>query len=63
MAAGRRYVLISPCRDEAQYIRRTLDSVTLQSVLPELWLIIDDGSSDETPDILAEYASRFTISR
>ena len=53
-----RYVLISPCRDEATYCRRTLDSILAQTLLPALWVIVDDGSSDETPAILAEYAAR-----
>ena len=56
---GRRYALITPCRDEAKYARRTLDCVTGQTVPPALWLIVDDGSKDETPAILAEYAARF----
>jgi len=56
--AGRRYVLISPCRNEAAYLRRTLDSVIAQSVLPTLWIIVDDGSTDATPAILADYAAR-----
>jgi poly-beta-1,6-N-acetyl-D-glucosamine synthase len=54
----RRYLLISPCRDEAEYIRRTLDSVAAQTVLPALWIVVDDGSTDETPAILADYAAR-----
>ncbi len=52
------YVLITPCRDEAAYARRCLDSVLRQSVPPALWVIVDDGSRDETPAILAEYAAR-----
>ena len=55
--AGRRYALISPCRDEATYMRRTLDSVIAQTERPALWLVIDDGSKDATPQILAEYAA------
>lgn len=50
------YVLISPCRDEAQYMRQTLDSVIAQSLRPAKWIIVDDGSTDATPQILAEYA-------
>src|SRR5271169_2750491 len=55
---SRRYLLISPCRDEAQYLRHTLDSVAGQSVRPALWVVVDDGSTDDTPAILEEYARR-----
>jgi biofilm PGA synthesis N-glycosyltransferase PgaC len=58
-----RYLLISPCRDEARYLRRTLDSVAAQSMLPALWIIVDDGSADETPAILADYAGRLPYLR
>jgi biofilm PGA synthesis N-glycosyltransferase PgaC len=61
--ASRRYLLISPCRDEAQYLRRTLDSVAAQSVPPALWVVVDDGSSDETPAILEDYARRLPYLR
>ncbi len=59
MSDSRRYCLITPCRDEEQFARRTLDSVTSQSILPSLWIIVDDGSKDRTPGILAEYAGSF----
>lgn len=55
---SRRYCLISPVRDEAQFLRRTLDSVIAQSAPPTKWVIVDDGSTDETPQILADYAAR-----
>jgi poly-beta-1,6-N-acetyl-D-glucosamine synthase len=54
----RAYVLISPCRNEAGHMRRTLDSIVAQSLRPALWVVVDDGSTDETPAILAEYATR-----
>jgi glycosyltransferase involved in cell wall biosynthesis len=63
MNGKRKYCLITPCRNEAKYARRTLDSVTSQTVAPALWLIVDDGSSDETPAILAEYAAKFPYIR
>jgi len=56
-------LIISPCRDEAQYLRRTLDSVAAQSVQPALWVVVDDGSTDETPIILEEYAQRLPYLR
>jgi glycosyltransferase involved in cell wall biosynthesis len=52
------YCLISPARNEAEYIAKTLDSVLAQTVLPKRWIIIDDGSVDDTPRILAEYAAK-----
>jgi len=55
---NRRYVLISPCRNEADFMRQTLDSVIAQTVQPALWIIVDDGSTDETPNILAEYVAQ-----
>jgi glycosyltransferase involved in cell wall biosynthesis len=58
-ASSRRYCLITPCRDEARYARRTLDAITQQTEPPALWVIVDDGSKDATPQILEEYAARF----
>ncbi len=56
---GRRILLVAPCRDEAKFMRRTLDSVMAQTIKPTQWIIIDDGSTDDTPKILAEYAAKF----
>jgi glycosyltransferase involved in cell wall biosynthesis len=55
---NRRYVVISPGRNEAKFMRQTLDSVIAQTVRPALWVIVDDGSTDDSPQILAEYAAR-----
>jgi glycosyltransferase involved in cell wall biosynthesis len=52
------YVLISPCRDEAEYIRETLETVIAQTRRPTRWIIVDDGSTDDTPAILSEYEER-----
>jgi len=52
------YVIISPCRNEAAFMRRTLDSVVGQTVRPARWVIVDDGSTDESPAILDKYARR-----
>lgn len=53
-----RYALVSPCRNEEGYMRRTLDSVIAQTARPAVWVIVDDGSTDATPEILADYAAR-----
>jgi glycosyltransferase involved in cell wall biosynthesis len=53
-----RYVLISPCRNEAEFMRRTIESVLAQTVRPARWVIVDDGSTDATPQILADYQAR-----
>ena len=39
-------------------MRRTLDSVMAQSIPPALWVVVDDGSTDDTPAILESYRSR-----
>jgi len=62
-AVGRRYLLISPCRDEAAYLRRTLESVAAQTLPPALWLVVDDGSTDETPAILEEFRRKLPYLR
>lgn len=60
---SRRFVLLSPCRNEEQFMRHTLESVVRQSVPPATWVIVDDGSTDRTPQILAEYAARYPFIR
>lgn len=56
-------LVVSPVRDEAKYLRRTLDSMVAQTVRPIEWIIVDDGSTDETPDIVREYAARYPFIR
>lgn len=58
MAERRKYLLITPCRNEVAFGRRTLDSVIAQTVRPAKWVIVDDGSTDGTSELLAEYAAK-----
>ena len=51
------YVLITPARNEADFIELTLKSVISQTVRPVKWIIVDDGSGDGTGDIVTKYAS------
>ena len=57
------YVIVSPCRNEADFMLNTLDSVVAQSIKPALWVIVDDGSTDVTPEILARYAEQYDFIR
>ncbi len=63
MNERRKYLIISPCRNESALMRRTLESVRRQTVPPALWIIVDDGSTDETPQILAEFARQMPCLR
>jgi biofilm PGA synthesis N-glycosyltransferase PgaC len=58
---GRRYLLVTPCRNESATLRTTLDTTLAQTIRPARWVIVDDGSTDETPAILAEYAARHPL--
>src|SRR5579872_2004797 len=49
------YVLITPIRNEEAFIEKTIESVIHQSVLPMKWVIVDDGSTDQTPAIVSRY--------
>ena len=53
-----KYVLITPARNEERFIAKTLDSMVEQSLLPERWVILDDGSTDRTAEIVESYAKR-----
>lgn len=53
-------VLVSPVRDEERTLERTLACVEAQTVRPAQWVIVDDGSTDRTPAILADAAARLS---
>jgi poly-beta-1,6-N-acetyl-D-glucosamine synthase len=55
MAAPPTYVLITPARNEAQFIELTLRSMVGQLYRPLKWVIVSDGSTDGTDDIVRKY--------
>ena len=57
MSALPAYVLITPARNEAQFIELTIKSVIAQTVCPIKWVIVSDGSTDGTDDIVRKYAA------
>ena len=52
-----KYVLITPARDEAAFIELTIQSVIRQTLLPVKWVIVSDGSTDGTDEIVKKYAA------
>ena len=53
-----RLLVITPCRDEAQYLPALVDAVCRQTVRPVVWVIVDDGSTDGTYDIIRAAAQQ-----
>lgn len=51
--------VISPVRDEAGYVRNTLNAMLAQTVRPQEWLFVDDGSEDDTRSIIEGYAREY----
>src|ERR1700722_15066038 len=51
------YVLITPVRNEADFIELTIKAVTAQTVRPIKWVVVSDGSTDGTDDIVRKYVN------
>jgi poly-beta-1,6-N-acetyl-D-glucosamine synthase len=50
------YVLITPARNEAEFIERTIQSVVAQTLRPLKWVIVSDGSTDGTDETVGKYS-------
>jgi len=46
------YILVTPAKNEGDNLPFVLKSVIEQTIRPKVWLIIDDGSTDGTPQII-----------
>jgi biofilm PGA synthesis N-glycosyltransferase PgaC len=55
----KQYVIVTPVRDEEKYVKATIESVVGQTTLPSEWVIVDDGSTDNTGKIIDQYATQF----
>lgn len=53
------YVVITPVRDEQEYIENTINSVISQTLQPLQWIIVNDGSTDDTGAIIDNYAKAY----
>ncbi|MBN1974571.1 MAG: glycosyltransferase family 2 protein [Sedimentisphaerales bacterium] len=54
-----RYVIITPVRDEEEYIEKTIISVIKQTIIPVEWVIVNDGSTDGTGILIDKYAKEY----
>ena len=54
---NKRYMVITPARDEERFLPFLIESMVRQTVTPRQWIIIDDGSADATA-ILADAAAK-----
>jgi glycosyltransferase involved in cell wall biosynthesis len=54
-----RYVLITSAKNEEKLIANTIESVISQTLAPTLWIIVNDGSTDGTENIIRTYLERY----
>lgn len=54
-----KYVVISPVRNEGKYIEKVISSMLSQTIKPLEWIIVNDGSTDDTRDIVLKYTTLF----
>jgi glycosyltransferase involved in cell wall biosynthesis len=52
------YVIVTPARNEAAFLEQTIQSVVTQNLRPLRWVIVSDGSTDGTDEIVERYATK-----
>jgi len=52
---GSEFVVVTPVRNEAEFIELTIQSMLAQTVKPREWIIVNDGSTDDTEEIVTRY--------
>ena len=55
----KQYIIITPCKNEEKNLPDLVNSVAKQSVTPELWIFVDDGSTDGTPGIIQDTRNKY----
>lgn len=56
-----KYILITPAKNEGEYLEKTIESVVDQTLQPYKWLIISDASTDNTDEIIKKYAQKYSF--
>lgn len=59
MTVAAKYVVVTPARNEEDYIEKTIRSVVEQTVLPQRYVVVSDGSTDGTDAIVQRYADAY----
>ncbi|HET8689540.1 MAG TPA: glycosyltransferase, partial [Methanosarcina sp.] len=54
-----KYLLVTPAKNEEQNLPEVSESIIRQKLKPELWIVVDDGSTDKTPHILEDLQARY----
>jgi biofilm PGA synthesis N-glycosyltransferase PgaC len=61
LSLHRQYLMLTPVHNEELFIGPFIESVVSQWPLPEKWIIVDDGSTDKTREIVAEYGRKHSF--
>jgi glycosyltransferase involved in cell wall biosynthesis len=57
----RPYAIVTPAKNEERVVEHTLRSMVSQTVKPQKWVIVSDGSTDRTDEIVQSYADRYSF--
>lgn len=55
-----KYVIVTPVKNEEKFIGQTINSVINQTIKPQRWIIVNDGSTDKTGEIIQRFAAKFS---
>ena len=56
---NRRYILVTAAKNEGENLPKLIQAVAEQTIKPVLWVIADDGSTDNTPEIIKEAMRKY----
>ena len=59
--AGPRYIAVTHCKNEEKTVVKCVESVLNQTIPPAAYVVVDDGSTDETPEILEDFKPRIEV--
>lgn len=56
---SRRYIVVTACKNEEENLPNLIESMVSQTIISVLWVIVDDGSTDKTPEIIKEAGEKY----